>query len=143
MSEGELRTFMARSYSSGTRGRAICNSRNHHFIADEFDGDEVTAGEYFLAGLTACAVNMIERVATESELALQKLDVRAEGVYKRNQGTESVTLFNTVKMRFNFVGVCEEEAETLVATYHKRCPLYGTVATATPDVSTTIVTIPD
>ena len=143
MSEVEIRTLKAGSYSSGTPGRAICNSRNHHFIADEFDGDEVTAGEYFLAGLTACAVNMIERVATESELALQKLDVRAEGVYERNQKTKSVTLFNTVKMRFKFVGVCEEDAETLVATYHQRCPLYGTVATATHDVSTTIVTVPD
>ncbi len=143
MSDVELRTFAARSYSSGTLGRAICNSRNHHFIADEFDGDEVTAGEYFLTGLTACAVNMIERVATESELALQKLDVQAEGVYERNQGTKSLTLFKTVRMRFQFLGVSEEEAETLVATYHKRCPLYGTVATATPQVNTTIETVPN
>ena len=140
MSEVEIRTLKAGSYSSGTPGRAICNSRNHHFIADEFDGDEVTAGEYFLAGLTACAVNMIERVAKEGKIALQTLDVRAEGVYKRNQGTHSITLFQTVKMQFHFVGISEKEANTLVATYHKRCPLYGTVATATPDVSTTIVT---
>ena len=143
MSDVELRTFVARSYSCGTLGRAICNSRNHHFIADEFDGDEVTAGEYFLTGLTACAVNMIERVATESEFALQKLDVRAEGVYERNLGTKSLTLFQIVRMRFQFVGVSIEEAETLVAAYHKRCPLYGTVATATPQVNTTIETVPD
>jgi uncharacterized OsmC-like protein len=143
MSEIEYRTLMARSYSSGTPGRAICNSRNHHFIADEFDGDEVTAGEYFLTGLTACAVNMIERVAAESSIPLQKLDVGAEGVYKRNQGTESHTLFETVKIRFQFAGVNTDEAEILVATYHRRCPLYGTVSAATPDVSTTIVTDPN
>ncbi len=141
MSEVEFRTLMARSYSSGTPGRAICNSRNHHFIADQFDGDEVTAGEYFLTGLTACAVNMIERIATESEFPLRGLDVQAEGVYVRNQETDSYTLFHSVEMRFQFKGVSEEQAETLVAIYHKRCPLYGTVATAIPDVSTTIVAV--
>lgn len=142
MSEAEFRTFWARSYSSGTPGRAICNSRNHHFIADEYDGDEVTAGEYFLTGLTACALNMIERVATETDLPLQRLDVRAEGVYKRNQGQETHTLFQAVKMRFEFMGVSKDDAETLVATYRRRCPLYGTIAAATPDVSTTIVIDP-
>lgn len=143
MSEAEFRTFMARSYSSGTSGRAICNCRNHHFIADEYDGDEVTAGEYFLTGLTACAVNMIERVAAESDIPLQRMDVRAEGAYKRNQGTESHTLFHAVKLHFQLVGVSRAEAETLVATYHKRCPLYGTVAAAISDVHTTIIVVPD
>ncbi len=139
MNEAEFRTFGARSYSSSTPGRAICNSRNHHFIADEFGSEEVTAGEYFLTGLTACAVNMIERTAKELDAPLQSLDVLAEGTYKRNKGMEPRTLFHEVKMQFQFVGVSNELAETLVATYHKRCPLYGTVATATPDMSTTIV----
>jgi uncharacterized OsmC-like protein len=139
MNKDEFRTFMARSYSSGTPGRAICNSRNHHFIADEFGCDEVTAGEYFLTGLTACAVNLLERVAKESHVPLRSLDVRAEGTYKRNLGEESRTLFHEVKMRFQFLGVSDDDAQTLVATYHKRCPLYGTVATATPEMRTTIV----
>lgn len=142
LSETEFRTFKARSYSSGTAGRAICNSRNHHFIADEYDGDEVTAGEYFLSGLTACAVNMIERVATESEITLPRLDVQTEGTYERNQGTQPRTLLRTLKMRFQFSGVTEEAAPSLVNTYHKRCPLYGTLATAVQDVSTAIVTVP-
>ncbi|MSQ53379.1 MAG: hypothetical protein EXR28_16025, partial [Betaproteobacteria bacterium] len=37
--------------SSGVHGRAICNVRNHHFIADDGGGDEVGAGEYFLSGI--------------------------------------------------------------------------------------------
>jgi hypothetical protein len=88
MNKDEFRTFMARSYSGGTPGRAICNSRNHHFIADEFGSDELTAGEYFLTGLTACAVNLLERVAKESDVPLRSLDVQAEGTYKRNSGEE-------------------------------------------------------
>lgn len=143
MSKGEVRTFKARSYSSGTLGRAICNSRNHHFIADEFGGDEITAGEYFLTSLTACAVNLLERHAKELDIPLQMLDVRAAGSYTRNQGMESRTVFHAVNMQFQFVGISDDEAENLVATYHRRCPIYGTVAAATPDMKTTIVVDPE
>lgn len=142
MSEDEFRTFMVRSYSCGTPGRTICNSRNHHFIAEEFGGDEVTAGEYFLTGLTACAVNMIERDAKELNLPLQRLDVRVEGTYKRNQGMEPYTVFQIVKMQFHFAGVSDDEAAILVAKYHQRCPLYGTVASAPSELSTKITTDP-
>ena len=139
----ECRTFSARSYSSGTLGRAICNSRNHHFIADEFGGDEVTAGEYFLTGLTACAVNLLERVAQELDIPLRGLDVRADGTYARNDGSESRTLFHAVQMEFQFVGISDAEADLLVATYQKRCPLYGTVAAATPAMNITIIVTPN
>lgn len=142
MSEKEFRTFKARSYSSGTLGRVICNSRNHHFIADEYEGDEVTAGEYFLTGLTACAVNMIERVAAESEITLHRLDVQAEGTYERNSGTQPCTLLCTLSMRFQFNGINEEAAQSLVTSYFRRCPLYGTVAAAVKNVNTAIVAIP-
>ena len=143
MSKVKFRTFTARSFSCGTPGRAISNSRNHYFLADEYGGDEVSAGEYFLSGLTACAVNMLERVAKEMDAPLQKLDVQADGTFIRNQGAESHTLFHAVKMEFQFFGVSEEEAEQLVAVYHKRCPLYGTVAAATHDTTTTIVVYSD
>ncbi|MEN8218943.1 MAG: OsmC family protein [Pseudomonadota bacterium] len=134
------RTFHARTYSSGIPGRAICNSRHHHFIAEDVGYDEVTAGEYFMTGLTACAVNLLERVAKEINLPLKHLEVQAEGTYLRDHQKEGdVTLFQTVRMKFELTGVSDDEANELVATYKRRCPLYGTVATATPDVQIEIV----
>ena len=59
--------YAVRSYSTGTLGRAICNARNHHWVADDSGGEEIGAGELFLGGISACAVNMIERVAREEE----------------------------------------------------------------------------
>ena len=56
-------TYKVRSYSTGTLGRAICNARTHHFVADDPGKDEVGAGELFLSGISACAVNMVERLA--------------------------------------------------------------------------------
>ena len=53
--------YQVRSYSTGTLGRAICNARNHHWVADDSGGEEIGAGELFLGGISACAVNMIER----------------------------------------------------------------------------------
>ncbi|MDY6991194.1 MAG: OsmC family protein [Pseudomonadota bacterium] len=130
----EERIYQARTYSSGTRGRAICNSRQHHFIADDVDQDELTAGEYFLTGLTACAVNMLERVAPEHDIVLKHIEVRAEGCYHRSAQPQAVTLFQYVNLAFDFQGITEAQAQELVSIYKSRCPLYGTVATAIPQV---------
>lgn len=132
-----IKTYTARTYSTKTYGRAICSSRHHHFIADDVTVNEaVTAGEYFLAGVTACAVNMIGRVAKEeAAISFEWLEVKIEGTYDRNKTTNGVTLFQAVTMWFEFVGINEEQAQVLVAVYKARCPLYGTIATATPEVS--------
>ena len=67
--------YKVRSYSTGTLGRAICNARTHHFVADDAGGEEVGAGELFLSGISACAVNMVERLAKEQHIPLQWMDV--------------------------------------------------------------------
>ena len=81
--EEQVRTTRVRSYSSGTPGRAICNARNHHFVVDDYDynggpGEEIGAGEAFLSGITACAVNMLEKLARESRMPLKWTDVSVE-----------------------------------------------------------------
>ena len=131
-----IKTYAARTYSTGTYGRAICNSRHHHFVADDVTvNEEVTAGEYFLAGITACAVNLIGRVAKEDmEVSFERLEVKIKGTYDRDKQTNGMTLFQTVTMQFEFNGINEHQAHELVAIYQKRCPLYGTVAMATPEV---------
>ena len=48
--------YQVRSYSSGTRGRALVNARTHHWVADGSGGEAVGAGELFLSGIAACAV---------------------------------------------------------------------------------------
>ena len=51
--------YKVHSYSTGTPGRAICNARTHHWVADGSGGEMVGAGELFLSGISACAVNMV------------------------------------------------------------------------------------
>jgi hypothetical protein len=44
-------------------------------------------------------------------------------------------VFNAVRLRFAFRGLAEEVAAELVDGFKARCPLFGTVATAVPDVT--------
>ena len=44
--------YKVHTYSTGTLGRAICNARTHHFVADDAGGEMVGAGELFLSGIT-------------------------------------------------------------------------------------------
>ena len=68
--------YKVRSYSTGTLGRAICNARTHHFVADDAGGEELGAGEFFFSGITACAVNMVERLANNDKIPLEWMDCR-------------------------------------------------------------------
>ena len=70
--------YKVRSYSTGTPGRAICNARTHHWVADASGGEMVGAGELFLSGIAACAVNMVEGIARDDEIALEWMDVSVE-----------------------------------------------------------------
>ena len=125
--ESVVRTTTVRSYSSGTPGRALCNARNHHFVVDDYDynggpGEEIGAGEAFLSGVSACAVNMLERLARESEIPLKWTDVTVEAT--RDSGAtpvhENVSVYDTVHLRFDLAGVNDEQARELVETYKRR-----------------------
>jgi uncharacterized OsmC-like protein len=130
--------YKVRSYSTGTHGRAICNARTHHFITDDVGGDEVGAGELFLSGVSACAVNMVERLAKQDHIPLQWMDVSVEAYRDPENTPGNLTVFDAIRVHFEMWGVQAEHAEGLVETWKRRCPLYGSVATATSDTAVTL-----
>ena len=103
-----------RSYSSGVRGRSIANIRNHHIVIDEpWLGEAITPAETFLAGVSACAVGLIERVAGRREISLSNAEVKIEGFREKS----NPTYFQRVEMTFQLDGVSDDEARELVAAY--------------------------
>ena len=71
-------TWTAETASSGIKGRALARIRTNNFVVDDYavppyngPGEEPGAGELFLAGITTCAVLMLERLARAEELPLQ------------------------------------------------------------------------
>ena len=119
MSELTL-AYKARSYSTGTLGRAICNARTHHFVSDNTGGDEVYSGELFLSGIAACAVNMVERIAHDEEISLEWMDVGVESWrdLDKEQGDRSV--YDAIRVNFEMWGVADDQAYELMETWKRR-----------------------
>lgn len=139
-------TFVARTYSTGFPSRAISEVRAHHFVVDDTvahggPGEEPSPSEYFLSGVSSCAVLMLEREARSRRIPLEQVEVTVEGTRKPDEAppAEHAT-FQRVALRFELVGPSEAEAQTLVEFYQRNCPLYGSVAIATPEVSVEVRT---
>ena len=118
---GELSlAYKVRSYSTGTLGRAICNARNHHFVADDSGGQEVGAGELFLSGISACAVNMVERIATQDRIPLQWMDVSVEAYRDPQKAPGERTVYDAIRVHFEMWGLNDDHAHGLVETWKRR-----------------------
>ena len=112
--------YKVRSYSTGTLGRAICNARTHHFVADDAGGEEVGAGELFLSGISACAVNMVERIAKADRIPLQWMDVSVEAYRDPQRVHEKLTVYEAIRVQFEMWGVDTDHAQGLVDTWKHR-----------------------
>ena len=103
-----------RSYSSGTHGRSLNTVGHHHFVIDSPNlGEEITSADAFLAGVSSCGVNLIERVARELGVPVVRTEVTIEGRRSRARPAD----FERVAMHFTLVGPTQEQAELLVGSY--------------------------
>ena len=113
------RTFQVKSYSSGTFGRAISNARNHHFVTDDVGGDEVGPAEYFFSGISACAVNMVEKIARQKEIPLQWMEVSIDAMRDTEKEVQERTVYDEVNVHFELWGVDEDQANELVNAWKR------------------------
>lgn len=111
----ELLVTAVHSRTSGVRGRSLNDARKHHFVVDASGeaAEEITPGEVFLSGLSACGVLMLERVAAEREMPLAVAEAWIEGLRRRSDPT----WYERVTLRFHLDGPTREQAEELVAYY--------------------------
>ena len=119
MSTLEL-AYKVRSYSTKTLGRAICNARTHHFVADDAGGDEVGAGELFFSGIGACAVNMVERIAIQENIGLNSMDVSVEAYRDSDKPHGEITLYDAIRIKFEMWGVQANDAQELLDVWKRR-----------------------
>lgn len=112
--------YKVRSYSSGTPGRALCNTRTHHFVADDAGGEAVGAGELFLSGISACAVNMVERLARNDQVPLRWMDVSVEAYRDPDKTPGNLTVYDAIRVHFDMWGVNEDQADHLVELWKRR-----------------------
>ena len=112
--------YKVHSYSTGTLGRAICNARTHHWVADNSGGEAVGAGELFLSGISACAVNMVENIAHDDQVPLDWMDVSVESYRDPEKAPGDITLYDAIRIHFKMWGVDDEQGQQLVETWKRR-----------------------
>jgi uncharacterized OsmC-like protein len=139
------REYTALGRTTDIFGRVLCSIRDHHFVIDgpvqnDCPGEEVTPGEVFLASIAACGMELMQVIAREDGVPLTSARVRVTGIVDRSkQARDDVTTFNSAHFRFELSGVEQAQAETLVEKFTRRCPLYGTLAIAVPDITREVV----
>jgi uncharacterized OsmC-like protein len=139
-----LREYDISARSTDIFGRVLCSARDHHFIIDgpvqnNCPGEEVTPAEVFLSGVAACGVELIHVIAKDQNAPLTRAEVKIHGeVDRANQARAGVTTFNSVRLDVTLWGVDQSQANSLVEGFKGRCPLYGTVSVAVPDVKVNV-----
>jgi organic hydroperoxide reductase OsmC/OhrA len=112
--------------STDVFGRVLCSSRQQHFVVDGpvqngCPGEALTPAEAFLAGIAACAVELIHVFAREEELPLRTVQAAIEGDLDRdNPVRHDVTVFNRVSVRIQLEGVDGGQADRLVERFKGR-----------------------
>jgi organic hydroperoxide reductase OsmC/OhrA len=126
MSQSSIRSYAVHARSTDTFGRVMLSARTHHFVVDGpvqngCPGEAVNPGELFLAGVTACGVELVQVIAKEQQLAPSAIAVDIEGVMDRSRPVrQDLTLFNAVTLEFALRGVTQSQAEDLIARFKAR-----------------------
>jgi len=126
MADSDIRQYEARAASSDIFGRVLCSVRNHHFVIDGPEqngcpGEEITPGELFLSAVASCGVELIQVLARSEGVPLQGIQVDIHGLMDRSKPVRSdVSLFNSVRLRFQMNGVTDDDAKKLVEKFKGR-----------------------
>jgi uncharacterized OsmC-like protein len=144
--KADVREYEIRADLTETFGRLICHSRHHHFVVDGpahngCPGEALTPPELFLTGVISCGVELVQVFARDKNLPLRSATGTIFATLDRsNQARSDLTLFNSVQLDFTLAGVSQHEGRQLVDAFKARCPLYGTLAAATPNVDVKLST---
>jgi uncharacterized OsmC-like protein len=122
----QARGYTVHARSTDTFGRVLCNTRNHHFVVDGpipngCPGEAVTPAEYFLAGIAACGVELVQVIGKEQQIAPRSIKVEIEGAVDRsNPVRRDLTVFNYVHLRFQLDGVTQAQGNDLIERFKGR-----------------------
>lgn len=126
MQPSPIREYEVGARSTDVFGRVLCNARQHHFIVDGpvqngCPGEELTPPEIFLAAVASCGVELLQVIAKDQGVALERAVVRAHGMVDRSQQPRAdVTLFNRVRLDIDVSGTDAAQAAALVDAFKRR-----------------------
>lgn len=106
------------SSTTHTFGRALNSVGTHHFVIDGSTApkEEITPVDAFLAGISACAVHMIERFANEAGVPVERAEADIEGIRRAGDPAR----FERINLRLVIRGPNQAQAEDLVQRFKDR-----------------------
>lgn len=140
MSETSVRRVAVHAESAPAFGRVLCSARTHHFVVDGpvqngCPGEALTPPELLFSAVASCGVELMHVIARDEGIPLARVTIAIDAVVDRErQARTDRTHYNTVVLDIVLTGVSDAQAKELVEGFQRRCPIYGTVATATPEV---------
>jgi uncharacterized OsmC-like protein len=144
-SEG-LATAEVTAQLSNQPGRAIVSARGNHFVIDSVPplqgpNEERNPLDLLLGALGTCGSFVYERAAQELGLPLTGVTASVEGDFDpRGLSGEPVDpRIQTLRVHLTAQGIDAGQAETLMAQFQARCPIYTTLTLAAPIEVTTSV----
>jgi putative redox protein len=134
-----LATASVTSRLSNLPGRALVTARGHHFVVDSppplgGPNEEINPIDLLLSALATCGTFVCEKAAQEMGLPLDRVTVTVAGDFDpRGVCGEPVDpRLQAVRIRLVLAGPTQMQAEALAAALQSRCPVYTTLARATP-----------
>jgi putative redox protein len=135
-----MATVSVTSSLSNELGRAIVETRQHHFIIDSppplgGPNEELNPLDILLAALATCGTFVIETAAREMKIPLKSVHVDAEGDFdprgvKGEPGVDPrITEF---RVKVNLDGTNPDQTNLLIEQFKARCPVYTTLSRAAP-----------
>jgi uncharacterized OsmC-like protein len=120
-----------REYDVGARstdvfGRVLCSARDHHFVIDGpvqngCPGEEVTPVELFLSSVAACGVELVQVIARDQNVPVDRVQVRIHGMVDRaRQSRTDLTTLNSLRLDFTLTGTDSAQAAALVEGFKRR-----------------------
>ncbi len=92
-------------------------------------------GELFLSAAAACGAEVLQVLARDAGVPLERVSVTVRGTLDRErQPRPDVTVFSHVRLTLRLRGPSLGQAAGLVAGFQRRCPVYGSLAVASGEV---------
>ncbi len=111
-------TTTVTTVSTATKGRVINSARHNHWVIDSPSGpgEAVGTGESFLAGLSACAVTLVQGLAAAEQIELGPLSVTATSYRVPERPYD----YDHIDVAFVYAELPLADAERLTETWKAR-----------------------
>jgi uncharacterized OsmC-like protein len=112
--------------STATFGRVLLSARDQHVVVDGpvqngCPGEALTPAELFLGGVASCAVELVQVLARDTGVAVERVEASIEGTIDRaHEVRDDVTVFSSVHLDFTLYGVDDQQAGVLVDAFEHR-----------------------